>query len=49
MRSEQVIKAAAAPPRYSPLSTKSLSATRRKNLQEIDCDYVFSDAATGAE
>jgi hypothetical protein len=50
MRAEQVIKSRPpAPPRYSFLYKISLKNTGEKTFKEIDWDYVFSDAATGAE
>jgi hypothetical protein len=50
MRAEQVIKSRPpAPPRYSFLYKISIKNTGEKTFKEIDWDYVFSDAATGAE
>lgn len=50
MRAEQVIKSRPpAPPRYSFLYKISIKNTGQKTFKEIDWDYVFSDAATGAE
>jgi uncharacterized protein affecting Mg2+/Co2+ transport len=50
MRAEQVIKSRPpAPPRYSFLYKISIRNTGEKTFKEIDWDYVFSDAATGAE
>lgn len=50
MRAEQVIKSRPpAPPRYSFLYKISIKNTGEKSFKEIDWDYVFSDAATGAE
>lgn len=48
MRSEQVIKSRPpAPPRYAFHYKISVRNTGRKAIQEIDWDYVFTDAATG--
>jgi hypothetical protein len=50
MRAEQVIKSRPpARPRYSFLYKISIRNTGEKTFKEIDCDYVFSDAATGVE
>ena len=50
MRSEQVIKARPpAPPRYAFHYKISVRNSGRKAIKEIDCDYVFTDAATGEE
>lgn len=48
MRSEQVIRARPpAPPRYAFHYKISVRNTAQKAIQEIDWDYVFTDAATG--
>jgi hypothetical protein len=50
MRAEQVIKSRPpSPPRYSFLYKISIRNTGEKTFKEIDCDYVFTDSATGAE
>ena len=50
MRSEQVIKARAPkPPRYAFSYSLSVKNTGQKTIKEIDWDYVFFDAVTGAE
>lgn len=50
MRSEQVLKARAPkPPRYAFSYSLSVKNTGAKTIKEIDWDYVFFDAVTGAE
>ena len=50
MRAEQVLKARpTTPPRYVFHYKLSLRNTGAKTVKEIDWDYVFYDAATGAE
>ena len=50
MRSEQVLKARAPkPPRYAFSYNLSVKNTGAKTIKEIDWDYVFFDAVTGAE
>ena len=50
MRSEQVLKARAPKPaRYAFSYSLSVRNTSAKTIREIDWDYVFFDAVTGAE
>jgi hypothetical protein len=49
-RAEQVIKARPpAPPRYAFLYKLSVKNNAAKAIKEMDWDYVFKDAVTGAE
>ena len=51
MRAEQVLKAnqQSKPPRYAFVYKVSIQNNSDKTIKEFDWDYVFFDAATGAE